>query len=277
MPLISRSLKSRQKKATTAADVDVDVDDDAPHFIETLHASPTMVQKDLPCVQDQFNYPFDSKSASFLVPSNITKQPTSVLEELQRCLTENYLAICGIVEGPSLRTPRRNWGATAIQGIRYMIRLDGDDCKCWEHIVKKYKLPSSLGTTLLDMAKTASDSGSHIDKHQVYSQFYILFTANGEQQEPHIDLFSPLMQYGMILTPGEYSTIVYDNTSIEDSYQVNSLSRLVKFLGNKDIYPPGVSRPSTKFLKHINRIPVIRYLALRATVFFNNKIHAIIS
>jgi hypothetical protein len=68
-----------------------------------------------------------------------------------------------------------------------MIRLDGDYCKCWEHIVEQYKLSDSLCTILIDMAKTASDSGRQADKPQVYSQFYILFTVNREQQEPHID------------------------------------------------------------------------------------------
>jgi hypothetical protein len=64
------------------------------------------------------------------------------------------------------------------------------------------------------------------------------------------------MQYGMMITPGERLTIIYDNTSIDEPYQVTSLSRLVEFLGNKDVYPQGVSRPSLNLLRQIKNLPV---------------------
>ena len=63
------------------------------------------------------------------------------------------------------------------------------------------------------------------------------------------------MQYGMIITPGESSTIIYDNASINKSFQVSSMSGLVQLLAKEDIYPQDVSRPSVELLKRIEAIP----------------------
>ena len=116
-------------------DVDVDVDVDASYFIKTLHASSDSVKKKSQCVLDDYNYPFDTKRASFQVPSTLEPEQTSLLEQLQHCLTVNYDAVCKLVEGAGTRS-RRNWGATAIQGTRYMIKLDGKDNQCWDRVVK---------------------------------------------------------------------------------------------------------------------------------------------
>jgi hypothetical protein len=138
-----------------------------------------------------------------------------------------------------------------------MIRLDGKETKCWQSIVKKYALPDTLGATLIDMAKSSSNRGTNQDPHlQVYSQFYILFTINGQQQEPHIDLFRPMNQYGMIVTPGESSTIIYDNASVDERYRISSLAGLANFFGEKEMYPKGFSPPSTELLDLISNLVI---------------------
>ena len=200
--------------------------------------------------------------AFFQVPASLTQERTILLQDLQKCFTKNYNEICNIIEGgggTGRKTQRslENWGATAIQGGRYMIKIDkSKKSSCLNSIVKKYKLSDSLCSTLIEMATSASASEQEGGDSQGLSQFYILFTKKQIQQEPHIDLFHPLVQYGMMITPGEDSTLIYDQASVEKSYQVSSMNSLVKLLAEEDLYPKGcLSAPSPELLKQIEALP----------------------
>ena len=175
-------------------------------------------------------FPNNNSGSTIMVPSPASSPVADIANRLQMVLNSNYDILINLIDNPPSNMSDSDWGGTRIQAGRIMVRLSSDKeggNKCLATFIKKVEFPEKSIQQLISKAKKLARSDTSTDKNK-YHNFYLIVSNVKEQQEIHIDTMTDNHQYGMPISNGVDSTIIYNVNKIPMNKQSTTVNNLVQ-------------------------------------------------
>jgi len=249
------------------------------HYKTPIHdkiSKPKLINFDLPVKV----FPNNISGSTIMVPSPSSSPIVDIANRLQRVFNSNYHLLIELIDHPPAEVTESAWGGTRIQAGRIMLRLCADSeggNACLVAFLKKVQFPETSIIQLINKAKklTKKDDNNK-DKNQ-YHNFYLIVSNVKEQQEIHIDTITDNHQYGMPITNGVDSTIIYNVNKIPMNKQSTTVNNLVQMFMLPDYLPKDILPGENCFNKilGIEADSVVATTLLNYGILFNiiNKTH----
>ena len=224
-------------------------------------------------------FPNNNSGSTIMVPSPASSPVADIANRLQMVLNSNYDILINLIDNPPSNMSDSDWGGTRIQAGRIMVRLSSDKeggNKCLATFLKKVEFPEKSIQQLISKAKKIARSDTSTDKNK-YHNFYLIVSNVKEQQEIHIDTMTDNHQYGMPISNGVDSTVIYNVNKIPTTKRSTTVNNLVQMFMSPNYLPEGFL-PSKNYLDKILEIEAESEVAttlLNYGILFNiiNKTH----
>lgn len=178
-------------------------------------------------------FPRTVPGATINIPSITSSTFYDICNRLNSIIITNYKILVELVDKPDKN--EFLWGGTRIQAGRIMLRLSSDaegGNLCLLEFLSRCspKFPITPIKDLIHMAKKMSDKDNNNKNNKNYHNFYLIISNVVGQQEEHIDTLKHNHQYGMPISNGVDSTIIYDIKKIAKEKHVTNILKLVELL-----------------------------------------------
>ena len=205
----------------------------------------------------QYINPFhETKPGStILIPKPGSSKIPSAANRMQSLFDNHYDKIVELIDNPPKDINDYDWGGTRIQAGRFMIKLESNDeggANCWKEIMKIDDVTGAPMKSIITEAKRLANI-EKTKSHRKYHNFYLIVSSVRDQQEVHIDTIKANHQYGMPLSHGVDSTIIYDVNKINSENRVTSMQKLSDLFSIPNYFFPQ-KQPTQSLLKAIHEI-----------------------
>ena len=186
-------------------------------------------------------FPRTIPGATINIPSISSSRSYDICNRLNSVIISHYKVLVELVDNPSGNYENDFlWGGTRIQADRIMIRLSSDEeggNQCLVEFLKKCEFPEGSIHELISIAKEKSNNDENNKPNNHYHNFYLIISTVVGQQEVHIDTLKSNHQYGMPISNGVHSTIIYDINKIPRAKQIKNTDQLVQLFNIKEYFP----------------------------------------
>ena len=204
--------------------------------MENKVSIPKLIDLDIPVNVFSSN----NSGSTIMIPPPSTSPIGDIANRLQSVFNAYYPLFIKLIDEPPAEVTEYAWGGTRIQAGRFMLRLCADNeggNACLVSFLNQVDFPvKSIELLINNAKKLAKSDNNNKDKNQ-YHNFYLIVSNVKEQQEIHIDTIKDNHQYGMPISNGVDSTIIYNINKIPVPKQSTTVNKLVQLFTLPDYLP----------------------------------------